>query len=412
MLRQCMKSRIRNLVINFYVVFIIIPPEIAWSKEAPAKIAMSLPNYIGGLSKTGSRAFEDERLGVSLSYKYDGLDATICSTVYIWDMGFSDINTGIESEEIIYALKHAEAGIYYYSEKGRYSNVSTLETDTYRFPNSDDTAQNVLRAKYSYSSKDGNCGGDVLSYTYLLGLRNHFLKIRATAANQTVSVESRIDYFAQSIVNQLSNYELQKPNIRAYALASVFTGKGIEQQTSGNFENALGFYGESLRVEEREFGKNSREVAVTLDRIGRSKKSLGDYAGAIKAFKRSIRIKESLSGPRDPSIIPTINSLAGTYLRTSDFESAKNGYGKILDIMENEYRSESAFTAMMHSMLGTTNKYSNDLAQARIHFEQARDIYENMGIVNSPEFEETMAELELISNKLGVQTRSTGREGR
>ena len=117
MLRQCMKSRIRNLVINFYVVFIIIPPEIAWSKEAPAKIAMSLPNYIGGLSKTGSRAFEDERLGVSLSYKYDGLDATICSTVYIWDMGFSDINTGIESEEIIYALKHAEADIYYYAEK-------------------------------------------------------------------------------------------------------------------------------------------------------------------------------------------------------------------------------------------------------------------------------------------------------
>ena len=173
MLRQCMKSRIRNLVINFYVVFIIIPPEIAWSKEAPAKIAMSLPNYIGGLSKTGSRAFEDERLGVSLSYKYDGLDATICSTVYIWDMGFSDINTGIESEEINYALKHAEADIHYYSEKGRYSNVSTLETDTYRFPNSDDTAQNVLRAKYSYSSKDRNCGGYVLSYTYLLGLRNH-----------------------------------------------------------------------------------------------------------------------------------------------------------------------------------------------------------------------------------------------
>jgi hypothetical protein len=63
-----------------------------------------------------------------------------------------------------------------------------------------------LRAKYQYSRniRDGSgCGEDVTSFIYLLGARDHFIKIRATIAMRQAGSEDRVLKFVDQIVAEM-----------------------------------------------------------------------------------------------------------------------------------------------------------------------------------------------------------------
>ena len=104
---------------------------------------------------------------------YDRPGITV--TVYLYTLGLRSISSDIASPILKDHFNQVIQDIYKVEELGYYKNVKNLAQGT-TFLKQDNTGPKALFASLSYVQS----GTDRLSKLYLLGHKNHFVKIRFT----------------------------------------------------------------------------------------------------------------------------------------------------------------------------------------------------------------------------------------
>lgn len=130
---------------------------------------IEFPDKIAGLENVKVTDYEDRYpgLGIGVSYRHSGIKADI----YLYKGRFPQIPQGINSPLITHHFEQVVGDIYNYEKKGAYQSVKKLSEGKISLGH-----QSALSASFSYFEKDI----ERLSYIYLTGYDNHFLKIRFT----------------------------------------------------------------------------------------------------------------------------------------------------------------------------------------------------------------------------------------
>ena len=121
----------------------------------------------------GITDYETEKPGLGFSVGYNGPGLKV--TVYVYTMGIKTIPEDLDSSILKDHFKKAANDILYMEELGHYSNVKNISDGEAKW-GAGETQMRSLYGSYGYTQR----GRDCLSHLYLMGFRNHFLKVRFT----------------------------------------------------------------------------------------------------------------------------------------------------------------------------------------------------------------------------------------
>ena len=111
--------------------------------------------------------------------------------------------------------------------------------------------------------------------------------------------------------------------------------KGDEFYNQKDYKNAVIYYEKALPLAEKEFGKESKTYATTLNDAGLCYDKQGLYAKAEQFFLTSKNIFEKLLGKESEDFINLCNNLIALYLKQDLYAKAEPLYLELKNIYEN-----------------------------------------------------------------------------
>ena len=108
----------------------------------------------------------------------------------------------------------------------------------------------------------------------------------------------------------------------AESLCSQHTEEGRRLQQEGKYAMAEEAFQSALK-DAQEFGRESLQLAASLNNLASVDEDLGLYADAESLYERSLLIFEKLAGADAVFTLIAVNHLAGTYLQTGRYGKAE-----------------------------------------------------------------------------------------
>ena len=178
-----MKYRI-YIILACIFLFFGCPYENIGEQKSPEIILGELPLKIGTfVAKDEIHTYESKELGASqifiATYPF------ILADVYIFDLGYPIIPDGIESDIIEQAYRQAQADIMDDKSKGNIANCTKLSDQSTDIVLDNNKVVRLLSSFFSFDlvDDDGLIKEKIYSDLYLVGKRNHLIKVRVTYPN-------------------------------------------------------------------------------------------------------------------------------------------------------------------------------------------------------------------------------------
>lgn len=168
-----MSRSVRGICLSVAVSLLIAQGALA-DAYRHAATGITFPDRMATLEKEKQVTdFEEKAPGLGIGVGYNGPGITV--TVYLYTMGMKTIPANLKSSILKDHFKQAIGDIVRTGEMGDYSNVKKISEGEVAWGNTGADARS-LHASFGYSQS----GRDRMSHLYLLGFRNHFLKVRFT----------------------------------------------------------------------------------------------------------------------------------------------------------------------------------------------------------------------------------------
>lgn len=180
-----MNISFRCVFLSVAISLLIIQDTLAESYRHAAT-GITFPDRMATLAKEKQVTnYESKTPGLGISVGYNGSGITV--TVYVYTMGMKTIPANLNSSILKDHFQQATGDIARLVEMDRYSNLNKISEDEVVWgDNGADTRS--LHGSFSYSQS----GRDLLSHLYLLGFRNHFIKIRFTYDKEIQELAEKI----------------------------------------------------------------------------------------------------------------------------------------------------------------------------------------------------------------------------
>lgn len=155
------------------------------------------PDSVEGIIRGNVKDFEGTNPGLGVSVPYDRPGIT--ATVYIYNLGLRSIPNDLSSPILKNHFAQVMQDIYEVEKRGYYKFVKkTAEGIT--FLRADKTGPQALSASFSYVQN----GVERLSKVYLLGHKQHFVKIRFTYDKSVqVQTEEKLTAFLNAMADMI-----------------------------------------------------------------------------------------------------------------------------------------------------------------------------------------------------------------
>lgn len=132
------------------------------------------PDQISGMKKGKVTDYEVEHPGLGVAIGYNALGITV--TIYLYTLGMKSLPSNLESQVFRKHFAQVVGEVIRAGEKGMYENVKKASEGEVFLKGTTQTGPKALSASFSYLQN----GRERLSKLYLLGHKNHFLKVRFT----------------------------------------------------------------------------------------------------------------------------------------------------------------------------------------------------------------------------------------
>jgi CHAT domain-containing protein/tetratricopeptide (TPR) repeat protein len=163
-------------------------------------------------------------------------------------------------------------------------------------------------------------------------------------------------------------------------------GEANEETTAAMYEhawlvNCAGRHAEAeklwrrtLDIQERLFGTNSVEVAVTLRSLGDVRQFAGDFLDARKIFLRAVANFQRNPDRNDLELGKALRSLGGGFLATDDWDKAEHFYRLAGETFRQLRPASPLDLADATTQLGTLYLRLGDPARAECHLQEALEL--------------------------------------
>jgi tetratricopeptide (TPR) repeat protein len=188
--------------------------------------------------------------------------------------------------------------------------------------------------------------------------------------------EARNDF--KEALDQLDN----RPD-RNLQIARMTASLGAVHDSLGNTERAAELWQEALSLFEANEPPMLVDVAIMANNLAYLKKANGDFEAAEGFFLRALEICHQELGNDHEQTAVISNNLGALYHSAGHFEQAREMHLMALEVRKKGLGNEHPDTAQSYNNLALALVETDDRARARLHFEDALEIFEQLG----PEFQ-------------------------
>jgi hypothetical protein len=141
------------------------------ASSASQELKIDFPD-IEGWEKSEITRYPNAELGYNINYKSE--DAGLVS-IYVYNMGLREIPNDLNHRILIEEMAGVKAAVQTYGNMGYYTDIKELKNETVVLGGKDGKMK-ALKSVFTYNLQ----GRPVISEAYILGHKNHFIKVRAT----------------------------------------------------------------------------------------------------------------------------------------------------------------------------------------------------------------------------------------
>jgi CHAT domain-containing protein/Tfp pilus assembly protein PilF len=151
-------------------------------------------------------------------------------------------------------------------------------------------------------------------------------------------------------------------------LGNLYWKQGDLQQAAKAFQRALA-------IVEQSVGPVHPVVAANLLSLGEINRQMGNLSQAREMFSRALKIQETTLGPQHNDVATTLTRLAWVAGSQEDYSQAEALLTRAVSIREKALGDTHPDLAMLLNELARVKHRQGQLANARPHYERARQIY-------------------------------------
>ena len=160
-------------------------------------------------------------------------------------------------------------------------------------------------------------------------------------------------------------------------VAISYSNIGLAYGKLGSFSKALEYSEKALKILLTIYSDTHPLVAQAYDNVGSGYGKIGDHQKALEYEEKALRIRLSIFGEDHPDIIQSYNNLGSEYGNLGDYKKALEYCTHALKIAE--AIENVNIEAIMHNRLGKIYRKNNNTEQARKHFQQAAELFKELG---------------------------------
>lgn len=159
------------------------------------------------------------------------------------------------------------------------------------------------------------------------------------------------------------------------------------------FQQALEAGLQALKLSEQATGKESAEVAASLNNLARVYEELKEYDHAIQLYQRALPMSEKFFGQEHPNVSSTLYNLAESFRNLGKYTDAKPFYERAIAIDDKNH--DDKHLSQNLNQLGLIHWHLFEYEEAKIQFERALGISKK---IFNPEHEVVATILRHLAN--------------
>ena len=159
-------------------------------------------------------------------------------------------------------------------------------------------------------------------------------------------------------------------------VATIINNLGNVYNFKGEQDKALQYLQESLRIREKALGKEHPYVAMSLNNLGLLYKNKGEYDKAIQYYQESLRISEKALGKEHPYVAMSLNNLGNVYNFKGEYDKAIQIIRKAIRIREKTLGKEHPYVATSLNYLGDVYTFKGEYDKALQYYQESLRISE------------------------------------
>ena len=175
---------------------------------------------------------------------------------------------------------------------------------------------------------------------------------------------------------QAAGEMLEKNEETLEKLAWLYHATGCGFGYSGNYEEALLWLNEALKIREKLLGQEHQDTAASYNDLGWVYKRLGKPTLALEWDRKALAIRKKVLGDKHPDTALSYDHIATIYRSQGDYREALKLHQKALDIYELTLGKNHTKTATTYDYLGKTYKAMGENELALEFHEKTLEIYE------------------------------------
>jgi serine/threonine protein kinase/Tfp pilus assembly protein PilF len=201
-------------------------------------------------------------------------------------------------------------------------------------------------------------------------------EIRATLSNTMGRVYGNLAYYDKAIELVQAGLEIRERKFGRDSLevAESLNNLGELKLDKGDFSTAGTLVLEALAIRRKRLGDEHIAVAGSLNNFGALKYSVGDWRGAEEAFREALAIQRKALGDQHLSVADTLNNLAMTLKVQEKYAEATPLYQNALSIRRKNLDSNHPLVAQSLNNLGMLYLRVGNYDEAEKLFQEALSI--------------------------------------
>ncbi|CAF1327090.1 unnamed protein product, partial [Rotaria sp. Silwood1] len=183
--------------------------------------------------------------------------------------------------------------------------------------------------------------------------------------------------------------------------AHIYHQLGVMKYSQGQYEEAVAFYEQSLKIEQKTLPKDDPSLAPTYNNIAAVYNNMGDYSKALEFYEKSHEIYEKALPTNHPDLAKSYNNIGQVYNNLGDYSKALEIYEKDLQIRKKALPPTHPDLAISYTTIGQVYNNMGDYSKALEFYEKSLKIKEKSLPPNHPRFGNSYSNIGQVYNNMG-----------
>jgi tetratricopeptide (TPR) repeat protein len=183
--------------------------------------------------------------------------------------------------------------------------------------------------------------------------------------------------------------------------ANIFHQRGLIKYYQGEYDDAIKFYEESLKIRRKNHSSEDSNLAECYNDFGLVYHKRGEYSTALEYYQKALEMRKKTLPLNSPDVAESYNNIAATYDRMGEDSEAISYYEQALKIYKKTLPPNHPDLAASHNNIGLVYSKIGDHSKAVSSLENALKIFQKILPPNHPDLAAPHNNIGMLYSKMG-----------